>query len=164
RRLRRLDPAEAEAALAASLARRFRISPEDVAVELIGFQGSLVPSGELRFHSGESIGKPGEVATIPLTWSTPERRSGTLWLRARLRVRGRFAVAARAIDPRTPLDATAVTMRDGILDLPPDRWVATPAEVVGKSLARSVSAGEKIPRAWVLAPKAIERGAVVELK
>ncbi len=164
RRLRRLEREEAEAALAASLARRFRISPEDIAVELIAFQGPMVPAGELRFRSGESVGRPGEVSTVPLTWSTPERRSGTLWLRARLQVRGQFAVAARVIGPRTPVDAAAVAIRDGILDLPPDRWIARPAEVVGKSLARSVGAGEKIPRAWVLSPKAIERGAVVELR
>ncbi len=164
RRMRRLESTEAAAALAEVLARRYRISPEDIGVELVGFQAPAVPAGELRFRAGEAFHRPGELVTMPLVWVSGDGRSGTLWLRARLGVRERYAVAARAIEPRSLIGPADLVLREGEIDSPPDRWVLEPAQAVGKTLARRVAAGEKIPRGFLIAPKTIERGAVVELR
>lgn len=164
RRMRALERLEAEAALAAALARRYRVSPEDVAIELVGFPAAQAPAGELRFRAGEAFRRSGEVTTIPLTWMTPEHRSGTLWLRARISVRGRYAVAARAIEPQKKIEPADLVFSEGELDAPADRWLLAPEQVIGRTLARRVAAGEKIPRAWLVEPKAIARGAVVELR
>lgn len=164
RRLRRLERSEAETALAAALAERYHISPEDIGVDLAQFPAVEVPAGPLRFRAGESFRPPGELATVPLTWVTAGGRSGTLWLRARVRVRGRYAVAAKTIEPRARIAPEDVTWVEGSLDSEPDRWVLDPRAAVGKTLARRVAAGEKIPRGWLITPHAVERGAVVELR
>lgn len=164
RRMRRLERTEAEAALVTALAVRYRISPEDVGIDLVQFRAFEAPAGPLQFRAGEAFRPPGEVATVPLTWVTPEGRSGTLWLRARLSVLGRYAVAARAIEPRTPIAPDDVTVAEGVLEVAPDRWVLDPRAAVGKTLARRVAAGEKIPRGWLITPHVLERGALVELR
>ena len=161
RRLRRLEEGEAVAALAAALAVRYRIPPEDVAIEMVGFVAPLVPAGELSFRAGESFRKGGELAAVPLTWRTPEGRSATLWLRARLTLRGRYAVVTRTLAPGTRLEPGDVAEREGALE--PERWIGSASEAVGHTLARRLAAGEKIPRAFLAASR-VERGAVLELR
>jgi flagella basal body P-ring formation protein FlgA len=164
RRMRPLDAVEAESALAASLAQRYRVPPDEVGVEWTGFRELLVPAGELRFRSTASLPPQGEAGTIPLSWVTPERRSATLWLRAKVEMRGSYAVAARALEARQDLVAGDVILEEGPLPRPPERWRLARSNLDEKILARSVAAGEKIPRAWLVTKPAVERGAIVELE
>jgi flagella basal body P-ring formation protein FlgA len=164
RRMRRLEATEAAAALAAALSERHRLAPDDVSVELIGFREPAVPAGELRFRSTGTLPPSTEPATVPLTWVTPDRRSATLWLRARVEVRGRYAVAVRRIEARQPLSPGDVTFEDGPLPRPPDRWRLAPQDLAGKMLVRAVPAGQRIARSWLVDRPAVERGAVVELE
>jgi len=164
RRMRVLTSTEAAAAVATSLAERYRVAPDDVLVELIGFREPLVPAGELRFRSTGLLPPAGEAGPIPLSWATPERRSATLGLRAKVEIRGRYAVAARALAARQALGVGDIVLEEGPLPRPPERWRVDPADLAGKMLARAVAAGEKIPRSAILPKPAIERGAVVELE
>ncbi len=164
RRLRVLTSTEAAAAVATSLAERYRVAPDDVLVEIIGFREPLVPAGELRFRSTGLLPPAGEAGAIPLSWVTPERRSATLGLRAKVEIRGRYAVAARPLAARQALGAGDVVFAEGPLPRPPERWRVDPADLPGKMLARPVAAGEKIPRSALLLKPAIARGAVVELE
>jgi flagella basal body P-ring formation protein FlgA len=164
RRMRPLDAAEAESALAASLAQRYQAPPDDVRVELVGFRNLPVPAGSLSFRSTAWLPPGGEAATLPLSWVTPERRSATLWLRAKVEIRGSYAVAARALPARQSPVAGDVVFQEGPLPRPPERWRLAPADLDDKVLARSVAAGEKIPRAWLVTKPAVERGAIVELE
>ena len=164
RRMRPLERPEAEAALAAAIALRHRVSPEDVGVELAAFASPLVPAGEIRFRASDTFPRPAELRTTPLTWVTAEGRSGTLWLRARMAVRGVCAVAVRPLAARQPIAASDVIFQPQDLPAPPDRWRLAPAELLGRSLNRPVAAGEKISRLWVVSPPAIERGGIVELR
>ena len=164
RRLRNLTSTEATAAVAASLAERYRVSPDDVLVELIGFSEPLVPAGPLRFRSTGLLPPAGEAGAIPLSWVTPERRSATLGLRAKVEIRGHYAVAARPLAARQALSAGDIVFEEGPLPRPPERWRVGPADLPGKMLARAVAAGEKIPRSAILLKPVIERGAVVELE
>lgn len=164
RRMRLLEEAEARAALAAALAERYRAAPDDISVELIGFEAPLVPAGELRFRSAGCLPPAGEAAAVPLSWATPERRSATIWLRARIEVRGRYAVAARPLEPRQPIAEGDLVWEEGPLPRPPERWRLDPAEVSGRMLTRPVAGGERIARAWLAVRPAVERGATVELE
>jgi flagella basal body P-ring formation protein FlgA len=164
RRMRALEKAEAESALVAAVASRYRVPPDDVGLEIIGFREPQVPAGELRFRAGYAFRRSGEVATLPLTWTTPEHRSGTLWVRAQVSIRGRYAVAARAIDLNKKIEPGDVTFSEGELDGPADAKLLAPEHVIGRTLTHAVAAGERIPRAWLIEPKTIERGAVVELR
>ncbi len=164
RRMRPLERSEAEAALAAAIGLRHGVSPEDVGVELASFASPSVPAGEIRFRTSDTFPRPGELRAVPLSWVTAEGRSGTLWLRARLTVRGLRAVAARPLAARAPIATGDVIFQEEDLAAPPDRSRLTPAELLGRSLSRSVAAGEKISRFWVVSPPAIERGGIVELR
>ncbi len=164
RRLRPLSDREVEAAIAASLAERYRIAPDQIRVQLVGFPSLQVPAGELRLRAGTASNSTGDVATIPLTWTTGEERSGTLWIRARVSAAASYVVAAHKIDPETLIGETDITVRNSPVQVPLEKWVRDPSEVVGKRLARRLGAGEKIPRAWLIRPKVVERGDVVELR
>src|SRR5579884_3655129 len=163
RRLRPLSDREVEAAIAASLAERCRITPEQIRVQLVGFHSPQVPAGQLRLRAGKAS-NTGEVEIVPLTWITEEKRSGTLWIRARVSAVASYVVAAHKIDPETLIGETDITVRNSPVQVPLEKWVRDPSEVVGKRLARRLGAGEKIPRAWLIRPKVVERGDVVELR
>jgi flagella basal body P-ring formation protein FlgA len=164
RRVRPLSSLEAATALAAALAERYRVAPDDVGVELVGFRDLLVPAGELSFRSAASLPPASEAATVPVSWVTPERRSATLWLRAKVEIRGRWAVAARPLDARQALASGDIVFQEGPLPRPPERWRLEPADLQDKTLARSVAAGERIPRSWLVSKPTVVRGAVVELE
>jgi len=164
RLMRPLPRAEAEAALVAALAERYRVATDDVSVELPGYTEPLVPAGEVRFRSTGMLPPAGAVAAVPLAWVTGERRSATLLLKAKLSVRGRFAVASRTLEPRAPLEPADIVFEEGPLPWPPERFRLDPKDIEGKMLMRRVAAGEKIARGWLVDRPAVERGAVVELE
>ncbi len=164
RRMRSLEALEAEAALAGAIAARYRIPPDDVSVELVGFSPPQVPAGELQFRAPAGLPPSPEPASIPLTWVTRQHRSGTLWLRARLSARGSYALAARPIQAGKPLAPDDVVFAEGPLHGPPDRWRLLPADLAGKAAARPIAAGERIGRWLLISVPAVERGAVVELR
>lgn len=164
RRMRALTAAEATAAFATALAERYRLPPDDVSVELVGFSEPWVPAGELTFRSTGTLPPPGEAVPLPVSWVTAEKRSATLWLRAKIEIRGRYAVATRALSARQEVGAGDVVFEQGPLPRPPERWRLDPADLDGKVLARAVAAGEKISRFWLSPKPAMERGAVVALE
>ena len=164
RRMRPLEAAEAEAALAASLAARYRIPPEDIAVELVGFRAPRVPAAGVTLRSNAVLGPGAPTVTAPLGWASEGRRSGTVWVRARIEAWGRWAAAARPIAARTPITAADLVWSQGPLPAPPDRWALEPGMVEGQVLARAVVAGERIDRRWVVPAEAVGRGDLVELR
>jgi len=164
RRQRPLERQEAEAAMAVSVARRYRLPPEDVAVELLQYAAPMVPTGALEFGALGALPHPSQATPLPLTWRTREKRSGTVWLRARLQVRGTMAVAARALEAQSLLAEGDIVFEEGIFPFPPDRWGLAPADVAGKRLSRPVAAREKISRSLLVSFPAIERGALVQLR
>jgi flagella basal body P-ring formation protein FlgA len=164
RKQRPLTALEAEAALAASFAGRHRVSPEDVEIALPGFRSPLVPCGPLVLRSGGLVDQMGRLLAVPLAWSTPGRQGGTVWLQARFRVRGSYAVAAREIEPHRKIEAADVSFREGDIEAPVERWILEPPEVLGKALRRRLAPGEKVARPWLVSLKTIERGDLVELR
>ncbi len=163
RRLRPLSDREVEAAIAASLAERCRITPEQIRVQLVGFHSPQVPAGQLRLRAGKAS-NTGEVEIVPLTWITEEKRSGTLWIRARVSAVASYVVAAHELEPETLIGENDITVRNSAIQASLEDWVRDRSEVIGKRLARRLGAGEKIPRAWLIRPKVVGRGDVVELR
>jgi flagella basal body P-ring formation protein FlgA len=164
RRERLLERAEAESALAAAIAERYKAPPENVGLELARYAPARVPAGPLAFRTG-MVRLSSQMTTIPLTWSTPERRSGTLWLRARVTLRGTYAVAARTLEAGVVVQPADVTFVEGNLPGPPEQWDLRPEDLPGRALARPVEAGGKISRLWLReAPPDVKAGARLELR
>jgi len=164
RRLRVLEAREAEAAVATAVALQHRVSPEDVSVELSRWIPIRIPTGEIAMRAQAPFPRGPDPVPVALTWTTRDRRSGTLWLRARIQVRGLYAVAARRIAAGEPLRSPDVRFEEGALGGPPGLWRLSAAELEGAVLRRSLEQGERISRLLVIQRPAVERGALVELR
>lgn len=166
RKMRRLTEDEARDAVRQAVAREFRVSAEDVGVDLAGFGEPLIPAGEVSFALAAPLARLNEPVTVSLRWTDRDSRSGVARFRASIAVTGNYAVARTAIVRGTELSGDDVEVRNGALPGDPAEYLLTKEHFEGKTLTRALKPGEILKRRMLRETPDIERGdtATIEAK
>lgn len=89
--------------------------------------------------------------------------SWTVYLPARIQVRGDYLVAARALGRGQILaEGDYGFMRGELTELPPN-MVSDPKQVVGQTVNAAIGAGQPLRADWLRAPVAVQQGQMVKL-
>jgi flagella basal body P-ring formation protein FlgA len=158
RKMRRLRADEAARVLRQAAAGQFQVAAESVQVNLSGFDEPLVPAGELSFALAAPLARLNEAVTLPLRWTDRDGRSGVARFRASVEVTGEYAVARAALARGTELAGEDVEFRSGALPGDPAEYLLSRAQVEGRTMTRSLKAGEVLQRRMLRATPDIERG------
>jgi len=131
-------------------------------IEVVEFSRQPIPPGELRFPiSGLQAN---QTTTAPLLWRGAVCATGQddfpVWVKVRIQVSGKRVIAAEALAPGRPIEATQ--LREESYAGPPG--LPDLSQVVGWVPRRAIPAGAVIERQWLDTPADVLRGERVRVE
>lgn len=141
--------------------------PGEASVVIVELPKISVPQGDFQFAM-EGIDPPQPADPTVQTWKGFIRyganRRMPVWARVRITLERSVVVAKRALKPGETItsDAVEVFLRNG--PIRPDRIASSEVEVVGKTVLRSVKAGEAVAISSLDRPALVRRGDAVKVE
>jgi flagella basal body P-ring formation protein FlgA len=164
RKMRRLESSQVRELVTAAVAERYQADPAQVEVELHSFSEPLLPAEPLDFELVSPLKRLGRPTTLTLRWSNAEGHGASLTFRATAQVRGSYALARQALEPRTELSAEDFRFEQGFLPGDPDEYSLTARDVEGKQLKQHLKAGAALEKRMLEASLTVQRGDLIELR
>jgi flagella basal body P-ring formation protein FlgA len=138
----------------------------DFEIEILDFSRYPVPPGELEFTLAGLPRPPATAPDAPVIWrgrvKYGDRRTVTVWASVRISSEGSWVEAAQPIGANEEIRASQLIVRSGRMYGLDARLITDPNELIGRRLAHSVRAGQRITANMIGARREVEPGDLVQ--
>jgi flagella basal body P-ring formation protein FlgA len=139
----------------------------DVQIEILDFSRYPIPPGELEF-TVSGLARPAAMAPdAPVIWrgrvKYGDRRTVTIWASVRVSSEGSWVEAAAPIAANQEIRADQLIVKSGRIYGLDTRLITDLNELIGRRLARSVRAGQRITADMIGARREVEPGDLVQV-
>lgn len=139
----------------------------DVQIEILDFSRYPVPPGELEFTTSGLARPPAMAPDAPVIWrgrvKYGDRRTVTIWASVRISSEGSWVEAAAPIAANQEIRADQLIVKSGRIYGLDARLMTDPNELIGRRLARSTRAGQRITADMIGARREVEPGDLVQV-
>ncbi|HZT37949.1 MAG TPA: flagellar basal body P-ring formation chaperone FlgA [Bryobacteraceae bacterium] len=135
-------------------------------IEILDFSRYPVPAGELEFTLAGLPRPPAAAPDAPVIWrgrvKYGDRRTVTVWASVRISSEGSWIEAALPIAANEEIRASQLILRSGRMYGLDAGVIRDPNELIGRRLAHSVRAGQRITADMIGARREVEAGDLVQ--
>jgi flagella basal body P-ring formation protein FlgA len=143
------------------------LSRPDVQIDIVDFSRYPVPSGELEFALSGLPQPSSSRPDAPVIWRGrlryDQRRTMTIWASVRISSEGSWVEAATPIAANVEIQTDQVVLKSGRVYGLQAKSVADVNELIGRRLARSTRAGQRITIDMLGARRDVEPGDAVQV-
>jgi flagella basal body P-ring formation protein FlgA len=143
------------------------LSRPDMQIDIVDFSRYPVPIGELEFALSGLPRSSSSRPDAPLIWrgrvKYDERRTMTIWASVRISSEGSWVEAVTPIAANVEIRADQVVLKSGRVYGLQAKSISDVSELIGRRLARSARAGQRITADMIGARRDIEPGDLVQV-